>query len=122
MLIGWLVVQVDTSPMEWSDGAEESKWLQPFPADVQQSYRRGYYAAAAFSDSKFGELLLTLDETGFTNSTIVIMTADHVRATAAAAAAFFVFLMIERHNLACFGLPYSTVCFHIIRNLETMHD
>jgi hypothetical protein len=67
---------VGTSPMEWSDGAEESTWGQPFNTSVQQSYRRGYYAAAAFSDSKFGELMVTLDATGFTNSTIVIMTAD----------------------------------------------
>ena len=34
---------IGTSPMEWSDGAEESKWMQPFSVDVQQSYRRGYY-------------------------------------------------------------------------------
>jgi len=51
-------------------------WGAPFSVAVQQSYRRGYYAAAAFSDHKFGELIATLDETGFTNSTIVIMTAE----------------------------------------------
>eukprot|EP01043_Picozoa_sp_COSAG02_P062009 COSAG02_NODE_8454_length_2566_cov_74.215241_2_plen_258_part_00 len=110
---------VDTSPMEWSDGAEvncanaagdstfiaaiycgsllttfhflcmydmarqESVWGEPFSSEVQQSYRRGYYAAAAFSDDKFGDLLVTLDETGFTNSTIVIMTAEYVAMTSA---------------------------------------
>ena len=43
---------IGTSPLEWSDGAEESGWMKPFSEDVQQGYRRGYYAAAAFSDSK----------------------------------------------------------------------
>ena len=61
--------------MEWSDGAEESTWEQPFAQDVQQSYRRGYYAAAAYSDSLFGELMVTLEQKGFSNNTIVIMTA-----------------------------------------------
>lgn len=51
-------------------------WGEPFSIEVQQSYRRGYYAAAAYSDDKFGELLDTLDETGFTNSTLTIMTAE----------------------------------------------
>jgi arylsulfatase A-like enzyme len=60
---------------------QESTWAEPFSTEVQQSYRRGYYAAAAFSDDKFGELLLTLDETGFTNSTIVVMTAEYVALT-----------------------------------------
>ena len=68
---------IGTSPIEWASGAEESGWMKPFDEDTQQGYRRGYYAAAAFSDSKFGELLLTLDEKGFRNDTIVIMTADH---------------------------------------------
>ena len=62
---------------------QESVWGDPFSSEVQQSYRRGYYAAAAFSDDKFGELLVTLDETGFTNSTIVIMTAEYVALTSA---------------------------------------
>lgn len=57
---------------------QESTWGEPFSTEVQQSYRRGYYAAAAYSDDKFGELLVTLDDTGFTNSTLVIMTAEYV--------------------------------------------
>ena len=46
---------------------------------MSQGYRRGYYAAAAYSDSLFGILLASLEEKGFSNNTIVIMTADHVR-------------------------------------------
>lgn len=49
------------------------------PADkaTQQDWRRNYYAAAAFSDAVMGELLAELDVHGFTDNTLVIMTADH---------------------------------------------
>eukprot|EP01065_Artemidia_motanka_P017535 TRINITY_DN2098_c0_g1_i1.p1 TRINITY_DN2098_c0_g1~~TRINITY_DN2098_c0_g1_i1.p1 ORF type:complete len:645 (+),score=198.09 TRINITY_DN2098_c0_g1_i1:62-1936(+) len=68
---------VGTSSLEWGDGAEESTWMQPFPASTQQAYRRGYYAAAAFADAKFGEVMAELKTQGLENDTVVVVTADH---------------------------------------------
>ena len=49
----------------------------PADKETQQDWRRNYYAAAAFSDAVFGELLAELDVLGFTDNTLVIMTSDH---------------------------------------------
>lgn len=44
---------------------------------VTRNARHSYYAAAAFSDSLFGELLQEIDALGVAQDTVVAMTADH---------------------------------------------
>jgi len=39
--------------------------------------RRAYYANTSYFDSKIGELVKTLDEAGFLENTLIIVTADH---------------------------------------------
>jgi len=67
--------------MDWHSGAgangPASMIGTPADAWTQRDWRQNYYAAAAFSDDMFGQLLDGLDEHGFTDNTLVIMTADH---------------------------------------------
>jgi len=44
---------------------------------TQRDWKQNYYAAAAFTDDLFGQLLGSLDSHGFTDNTLVIVTADH---------------------------------------------
>ena len=67
-----------TSPIEWGSGAEGiGKWQQPASPDKAIAMKRGYYAAAAFSDSLLGELLDELSSSGLDRNTIVVVTSDH---------------------------------------------
>eukprot|EP00038_Savillea_parva_P030794 m.80315 g.80315 ORF g.80315 m.80315 type:complete len:721 (+) comp9347_c0_seq1:42-2204(+) len=68
-----------SAALDWYSGAETPALNITTPADkaTQQDWRRNYYAAAAFSDDVFGQLLSELDTLGFTDNTIVVMTADH---------------------------------------------
>ena len=45
--------------------------------DEIRAARRAYYANTSYFDSKVGELVKTLEEAGFIENTIVIVTADH---------------------------------------------
>ena len=67
--------------MDWHSGAGANGpagvLAQPAAPWTQRDWRQNYYAAAAFSDDLFGQLLAELDVHGFTDNTLVIMTADH---------------------------------------------
>jgi len=45
--------------------------------DEIRAARRAYYANTSYFDSKVGELVKTLEEAGFLENTIIIVTADH---------------------------------------------
>ena len=49
----------------------------PASAAVTRSVRHSYYAATAFSDSLFGELLHEIDPLGVAQDTVVVVTVDH---------------------------------------------
>nr|XP_046262551.1 iduronate 2-sulfatase [Scatophagus argus] len=49
----------------------------PIPKDFQLRIRQHYYAAVSYVDSLVGRLLITLDELGLTDSTMVVFTSDH---------------------------------------------
>merc|ERR1712150_210388 len=68
---------IDTSPIEWGSGAEGPDWEVPLSDKNQRIWKQGYYAAAAFSDALFGELLAELEGSGVANDTIIVMTSDH---------------------------------------------
>jgi iduronate 2-sulfatase len=62
-------------PMEWM--SEISPALRvPATAAVTRQARHDYYAAAAFSDSLLGELLMELNTTGVESNTLIVLTAD----------------------------------------------
>ncbi len=48
-----------------------------FPADLVRRARAGYYGLITYLDEKIGNLLLTLEETGQLENTVVIYTSDH---------------------------------------------
>eukprot|EP00936_MAST-01D_sp_MAST-1D-sp1_P002428 g2428.t1 len=67
-----------TARLEWESGAEgPGKWDSETAPDTARDWRRGYYAAAAFSDHLLGQLLAALNDTGAAENTIVVLTADH---------------------------------------------
>ena len=45
--------------------------------DMMRSARRAYYGSVSDVDAKVAELMTALDETGFSDNTIVMFTADH---------------------------------------------
>ncbi|XP_030837020.1 iduronate 2-sulfatase [Strongylocentrotus purpuratus] len=47
------------------------------PLQFHAPMRQSYYAAASYMDSMVGKLLQTLNETGFSNNTIVVLFGDH---------------------------------------------
>lgn len=49
----------------------------PWPVEVQQWFRTGYYAAVSQTDAQVGRVLDALDDLNLTDSTIVVMHADH---------------------------------------------
>ncbi|XP_062507937.1 iduronate 2-sulfatase-like [Corticium candelabrum] len=49
----------------------------PYPVEVQQHLRQGYYSAVSYMDSLVGEVLRELDSLGLSNDTIVAFHADH---------------------------------------------
>ena len=49
----------------------------PYPVEVQQHLRQGYYAAVSYMDSLVGEVLNELESLGLSNNTIVAFHADH---------------------------------------------
>ncbi|XP_010192656.1 PREDICTED: iduronate 2-sulfatase [Mesitornis unicolor] len=49
----------------------------PLPDEFQRQIRQSYYAAVSYLDVQVGLLLNALDDVGFSNSTIVVFTADH---------------------------------------------
>lgn len=62
------------------------RWLHGFHGVPQvdlrdpeslQVLRRAYYALVTYVDNKVGELLETLERTGFSQNTVVVFTADH---------------------------------------------
>ena len=57
------------------DGIEAS--TVSLTEDEVRRARHAYYANVTYFDSKVGELVQTLDETGMLNNTIIIVTADH---------------------------------------------
>ena len=48
-----------------------------FPEDLVRRARAGYYGLITYLDEKIGNLLLTLEETGQLENTVVIYTSDH---------------------------------------------
>ena len=69
-----------TARLEWESGAEgpaQGRFGNGTDPDTARDWRRGYYAAAAFSDHLLGELLAALNATGAAADTVVVMTADH---------------------------------------------
>jgi len=76
----------DIPHLHWHECAEMSVggmwnsegWGVPPPSqEYQQHARRAYYAAIAYADSLFGEVLDQLEALGLANDTIVVATADH---------------------------------------------
>uniref|UniRef100_A0A1W7RAC6 Iduronate 2-sulfatase n=1 Tax=Hadrurus spadix TaxID=141984 RepID=A0A1W7RAC6_9SCOR len=49
----------------------------PLPDDFQKLARIGYYASISYIDDLIGELLATLQETGFAQNTMIVFTGDH---------------------------------------------
>ncbi|XP_077164442.1 iduronate 2-sulfatase [Paroedura picta] len=49
----------------------------PIPEDFQRQIRQNYFAAVSYLDMLVGKLLNVLDDTGLSNNTIVVFTADH---------------------------------------------
>jgi arylsulfatase A-like enzyme len=49
----------------------------PFPAEIQQHLRQGYYSAVSYMDSLVGEALEELDRLNLSENTIVAFHADH---------------------------------------------
>ena len=72
-------VQLDWTGGKGSDGpvGQDTDFMNPTDNATAADWRRSYYAAAAFSDDLFGELLAELDRLQLSDNTIVIMTADH---------------------------------------------
>ena len=69
-----------TARLEWESGAEgpaQGHFGAGTDPATARDWRRGYYAAAAFSDYVLGELLAALNATGLADETIVVMTSDH---------------------------------------------
>ena len=56
-------------------GIEKAKNLRD-PESLRR-VRRAYYALVTYVDHKVGELLKTLEETGFSDNTLVVFTSDH---------------------------------------------
>jgi len=66
--------------MEWVREGIQSRLPSPkytAPNMVMKAFLRGYYAAAAFSDSLLGEVLDKVDSLGLKWNTIVVVTADN---------------------------------------------
>jgi arylsulfatase A-like enzyme len=69
-----------TARLEWESGAEgpaQGRFGNGTDPATARDWRRGYYAAAAFSDHLLGELLAALNATGAAADTVVVMTSDH---------------------------------------------
>ncbi|XP_054852737.1 iduronate 2-sulfatase isoform X1 [Eublepharis macularius] len=49
----------------------------PIPEDFQRQIRQNYFASVSYLDMLVGKLLNALDDTGLSNNTIVVFTADH---------------------------------------------
>ncbi len=67
--------EVDPFSRRVMDGIEAS--FVPLSAEEVRRARRAYLANVSYFDSKIGEILRTLEETGDLANTIVIVTADH---------------------------------------------
>lgn len=67
--------------LDWETDAEgpvpNGNVTIPVSLDTQRDWKQNYYAAAAFSDWVLGELLSYLDDKGFSDNTLIVMTADH---------------------------------------------
>ena len=59
--------------------AERSSYnpTHPFPVELQQGLRQGYYAAVMWADEQLGRLLAVLDNLGLSQSTVVLVHSDH---------------------------------------------
>ena len=64
-------------PMAWMSEIDGGGINLPASDAVTRNARQSYYAAAAYSDSLFGELLQEVDALGVAQDTVVAMTADH---------------------------------------------
>ena len=67
--------------MDWTSGkgadgpvSGDMDFLNPTDNATAADWRRNYYAAAAFSDDLFGQLLDEVDRLGLSNNTNIIMT------------------------------------------------
>ena len=58
-----------------ADGIEAS--TVPLSEDEVRRARRAYYANVSYFDSKIGELVRTVEETGQLENTVIIVTSDH---------------------------------------------
>jgi iduronate 2-sulfatase len=47
------------------------------PEDLQRTLIHGYYAATSYMDAQLGRVLQTLDETGLSKNTIIVLWGDH---------------------------------------------
>lgn len=47
------------------------------PEDLQRTLLHGYYAATSYMDAQLGRVLQTLDETGLSKNTIIVLWGDH---------------------------------------------
>jgi iduronate 2-sulfatase len=52
----------------------DTKWLQP--PELQEALR-SYMANIAFTDAQLGKVLITLDDIGYTNHSLILFTGDH---------------------------------------------
>jgi iduronate 2-sulfatase len=78
---------IDLAPnSNFTEGGLPVSWLKEGPAkgiDIPtdptsaRSFKRGYYAAAAFSDDLLGQLLDEVDKLGLKDDTAVILSSDH---------------------------------------------
>jgi len=64
-------------PICWLQHSPAKHWNDTADAGSVQALRQGYYAAAAFSDDLFGQLLDEIDAQGVRNSTAVVVIGDH---------------------------------------------
>lgn len=49
----------------------------PLSAELESQLRHGYYASVSYMDAQVGKLINTLDVSGLTQSTIVVLWSDH---------------------------------------------
>ncbi len=74
---GHVIAPADQDPAarRVMDGIEASD--KPLTSAQVRAARRAYYANTSYFDSKVGEIVTTLEETGEIDNTIVIVTSDH---------------------------------------------
>jgi choline-sulfatase len=70
--------RIDLTAMDrWANEAHETDTVDLDDPDALRALRRAYYALVTYVDTKLGELLRTLDETGRAEDTAVVFTSDH---------------------------------------------